>query len=73
MLHESADCSFNYKYAAKRHGLKSDELKKHGLKSDGLKKQRVQNQGLLFNRWQDKGTGAGTLGTEEFNGDIADA
>jgi hypothetical protein len=44
----SADCKFNYRYHAKKHGL-------------------------LFNHWQDKGTGAGTLGTEEFNGDIADA
>ena len=33
----------------------------------------AKKQGLLFHHWQDKGTGAGTLGTEEFNGDIADA
>ena len=34
---------------------------------------KAKKQGLLFHHWQDKGTGAGTLGTEEFNGDIADA
>ncbi len=36
-------------------------------------KYHAKKQGLLFHHWQDKGTGAGTLGTEEFNGDIADA
>ena len=36
-------------------------------------KYKAKKQGLLFHHWQDKGTGAGTLGTEEFNGDIADA
>jgi hypothetical protein len=28
---------------------------------------------LLYHHWQDKGKGAGTLGTEEFHGDIATA
>jgi hypothetical protein len=79
----SADCKFNYKYAVKTHGHKGHEHKNHGLKNDGLKndglkshklkRQGLENQGLLFSRWQDKGTGAGTLGTEEFKGDIADA
>ena len=59
----STDCKFNYKYVAK----------KHAFKKHGLKKQAAENQGLLFHRWQDKGTGAGTLGTEVFNGDIANA
>jgi hypothetical protein len=33
----------------------------------------AHHQSLLFRHWQDKGKGAGTLGTEEFRGDIADA
>ena len=33
----------------------------------------AKKQGLLFHHWQDKGTGAGTMLNEEFNGDIADA
>ncbi len=33
----------------------------------------AKKQGLLFRHWQDKGTGAGTMLKEEFNGDIADA
>jgi hypothetical protein len=33
----------------------------------------ARDQGLLFHHWQDKGTGAGTMLNEEFNGDIADA
>ncbi len=36
-------------------------------------KYHAKKQGLLFSHWQDKGKGAGTLGTEEFRGDIADA
>ena len=35
--------------------------------------QPAKKQGLLFHHWQDKGTGAGTMLNEEFNGDIADA
>ena len=33
----------------------------------------AKKQPLLFRHWQDKGTGAGTMLKEEFNGDIADA
>ncbi|MDX6476740.1 MAG: hypothetical protein QOH95_2251 [Gaiellaceae bacterium] len=33
----------------------------------------AHHQSLLFRHWQDKGKGAGTLGTETFRGDIADA
>jgi hypothetical protein len=33
----------------------------------------AHHQKLAFRHWQDKGKGAGTLGTETFRGDIADA